>query len=591
MSGPFVASKVPFEEAKRAKQDVGKEAPKGELKASAQDGERGSGSDAAKESAPKEGQQAAKEYADSNLFAAAGLNVPSRPPPLSKSAQVSHSPVLHPVQPAYLMSSLRIMNPQYGIQQNIRVVPSAGSPSAFSSSQLASGGEIELPQARIERVETREAGNTSSVASSVPADASAAATVSTTVSATTASATTASAATASAATVASTSIAASKNTQEDTSSPKLNDAAMSSMDDAVENGEVQTQQGGSESSEGANAQNKTVQMSDENEGGKSIDTSTHAASSSANSPNQRDREVAARDTSVQKSIDEPREGPSAAKDVAQTKNESAAIADSVNMESGANASGSDLTTESKTINSNPPIATLETPSANARTITPTLGANPATPPATAITNPTITIASTSTTATPPATASANTTATSTSDASTLETRIGAAIAAGKDSASPAERRLPAYDLDNEIDDVVELLDPLSSFSITPSGPASPEHPGSNLQTEGINMDPLNDIEDGEFARNELGQVSSDKQKKIPRNEGGGIVFSDCNVDIHTLNNYSSSSNMSEVGYYLRSILKELREFQKLMTRNSALEERLSSVERTLNALVHREDKD
>ena len=51
------------------------------------------------------------------------------------------------------------------------------------------------------------------------------------------------------------------------------------------------------------------------------------------------------------------------------------------------------------------------------------------------------------------------------------------------------------------------------------------------------MDPLNDIEDEEFARTELGHVSSVKQKKMPKNEGGGIVFSDCNVDIHTLNNY------------------------------------------------------
>ena len=271
--------------------------------------------------------------------------------------------------------------------------------------------------------------------------------------------------------------------------------------------------------------------------------------------------------------------------------EGAVSADSVNTESGANASGSNLGSDNKTID-NPSIANYEIPSANAKTITPMLGSNPTIPTATAIANPTITIASTSTAATPPATASANTATTSTSDASALETRIGAAIATGKDSISPTERGIPTYNLDNEIDDVVELLDPLSSFSITPSGPASPEHPGSNLPTEGMNMDPLNDIEDEEFARNELGHVSSDnKQKKMPKNEGGGIVFSDCNVDIHTLNNYSSSSNMSEVGFYLRSILKELREFQKLMTRNSALEERLSSVESTLNALVHRKDMD
>ena len=102
---------------------------------------------------------------------------------------------------------------------------------------------------------------------------------------------------------------------------------------------------------------------------------------------------------------------------------------------------------------------------------------------------------------------------------------------------------------------------------------------------------LNDIEDEEFARNELDNASSDKQKRIPKNGGGGTVFCNCTVDIHTINNYSSNSNMSEVGYYLRSILKELREFEKLMATNSALEERLSNVEKTLSALLHREDKD
>ena len=604
MSGPFVASKIPFEEAKRAKQDVSKEATKGGLKATAQEGERGSSTDSAKESVQKEGQQAPKDYMDSNLFAAAGLNVPSRPPPLSKSAQVSYSPALHSVQPAYLIPSLRIMNPQYGIQQNIRVLPSADSPAVFSL-QPISGGEIQLPQARIERVETREAGNTSSVASVVPADASAAAitaaatattaatSTSTTTTATSTAPTSTSTAATTSTTTATTSItttSTSKNTQEDTSMPKLNDAPISSMDDAVKNGQVQTQQGGSESSEGASAHNKTVQMPNENEGGNGLDTSKHAAASSTISPNQKDCEVAAKDAGVQKTIDEPSEGPNTGKNVAQTMNESAVGANSVNTESGANASGSNLRSENKTIDK-PSIANYEIPSAHAKTITPTLGTNPTILTAPTITNPTITIASTSTTATPPATASTNTTTTSTSDASALETRIGAAIATGKDSTTPTERRIPTYTLDNEIDDVVELLDPLSSFSITPSGPASPEHPGSNLPTEGINMDPLNDIEDEEFARNELGHVSSAKQKKIPKNEGGGIVFSDCNVDIHTLNNYSSSSNMSEVGFYLRSILKELKEFQKLMTRNSALEERLSSVERTLNALVHREDKD
>ena len=615
MSGPFVASKIPFEEAKRAKQDVSKEATKGGLKATAQEGERGSSTDSAKESVQKEGQQAPKDYMDSNLFAAAGLNVPSRPPPLSKSAQVSYSPALHSVQPAYLMPSLRIMNPQYGIQQNIRVLPSADSPAVFSL-QPISGGEIQLPQARIERVETREAGNTSSVASVVPADASAAAitaaaitaaaitaaatattaatsTSTTTTATSTAPTSTSTAATTSntaATTAATTTTSTSKNIQEDTSMPKLNDAPISSMDDAVKNGQVQTQQGGSESSEGASAHNKTVQMPNENEGGNGIDISKHTAASSTISPNQKDREVAAKDAGVQKTIDEPSEGPNTGKHVAQTMNESAVSANSVNTESGANASGSNLRSENKTID-NPSIANYEIPSAHAKAITPTLGTNPTILTAPTITNPTITIASTSTAATPPATASTNTTTTSTSDASALETRIGAAIATGKDSTIPTERRIPTYTLDNEIDDVVELLDPLSSFSITPSGPASPEHPGSNLPTEGINMDPLNDIEDEEFARNELGHVSSVKQKKMPKNEGGGIVFSDCNVDIHTLNNYSSSSNMSEVGFYLRSILKELKEFQKLMTRNSALEERLSSVERTLNALVHREDKD
>lgn len=605
MSGPFVASKIPFEEAKRAKQDVSKEATKGGLKATAQEGERGSSTDSAKESVQKEGQQAPKDYMDSNLFAAAGLNVPSRPPPLSKSAQVSYSPALHSVQPAYLMPSLRIMNPQYGIQQNIRVLPSADASVVFSS-QPVSGGEIELPQARIERIETREAGNTSSVASVVPADASAAAitaaatittaatstaTTSTTVPTSTAANTTTSTTTATTSTTTTTtSTSTSKNTQEDTSMPKLNDAPISSMDDAVKNGQVQTQQGGSESSESASAHNKTVQMPNENEGGNGLDTSKHTAASSTISPNQKDREVAAKDAGVQKTIDEPSEGPNTGKHVAQTMNESAVSANSVNTESGANASGSNLRSENKTID-NPSIANYEIPSAHAKAITPTLGTNPTILTTPTITNPTITIASTSTAATPPATASTNTTTTSTSDASALETRIGAAIATGKDSTIPTERRIPTYNLDNEIDDVVELLDPLSSFSITPSGPASPEHPGSNLPTEGINMDPLNDIEDEEFARNELGHVSSVKQKKMPKNEGGGIVFSDCNVDIHTLNNYSSSSNMSEVGFYLRSILKELKEFQKLMTRNSALEERLSSVERTLNALVHREDKD
>lgn len=607
MSGPFVASKIPFEEAKRAKQDVSKEATKGGLKATAQEGERGSSTDSAKESVQKEGQQAPKDYMDSNLFAAAGLNVPSRPPPLSKSAQVSYSPALHSVQPAYLMPSLRIMNPQYGIQQNIRVLPSADASVVFSS-QPVSGGEIELPQARIERIETREAGNTSSVASVVPADASAAAitaaatittaatstaTTSTTVPTSTAANTTTSTSTTTATTsttTTTTSTSTSKNTQEDTSMPKLNGAPISSMDDAVKNGQVQTQQGGSESSESASAHNKTVQMPNENEGGNGIDISKHTAASSTISPNQKDREVAAKDAGVQKTIDEPSEGPNTGKHVAQTMNESAVSANSVNTESGANASGSNLRSENKTID-NPSIANYEIPSAHAKAITPTLGTNPTILTAPTITNPTITIASTSTAATPPATASTNTTTTSTSDASALETRIGAAIATGKDSTIPTERRIPTYNLDNEIDDVVELLDPLSSFSITPSGPASPEHPGSNLPTEGINMDPLNDIEDEEFARNELGHVSSVKQEKMPKNEGGGIVFSDCNVDIHTLNNYSSSSNMSEVGFYLRSILKELKEFQKLMTRNSALEERLSSVERTLNALVHREDKD
>ena len=603
MSGPFVASKIPFEEAKRAKQDVSKEATKGGLKATAQEGERGSSTDSAKESVQKEGQQAPKDYMDSNLFAAAGLNVPSRPPPLSKSAQVSYSPALHSVQPAYLMPSLRIMNPQYGIQQNIRVLPSADASVVFSS-QPVSGGEIELPQARIERIETREAGNTSSVASVVPADASAAAITATitaaaitaaataTTAATTTSTTTTATSTAptSTSTAATTTTSTSKNTQEDTSMPKLNDAPISSMDDAVKNGQVQTQQGGSESSESASAHNKTVQMPNENEGGNGLDTSKHTAASSTISPNQKDREVAAKDAGVQKTIDEPSEGPNTGKHVAQTMNESAVSANSVNTESGANASGSNLRSENKTID-NPSVAKYEIPSAHAKAITPTLGTNPTILTAPTITNPTITIASTSTAATPPATASTNTTTTSTSDASALETRMGAAIATGKDSTIPTERRIPTYTLDNEIDDVVELLDPLSSFSITPSGPASPEHPGSNLPTEGINMDPLNDIEDEEFSRNELGHVSSAKQKKMPKNEGGGIVFSDCNVDIHTLNNYSSSSNMSEVGFYLRSILKELKEFQKLMTRNSALEERLSSVERTLNALVHREDKD
>ena len=604
MSGPFVASKIPFEEAKRAKQDVSKEATKGGLKATAQEGERGSSTDSAKESVQKEGQQAPKDYMDSNLFAAAGLNVPSRPPPLSKSAQVSYSPALHSVQPAYLMPSLRIMNPQYGIQQNIRVLPSADSPAVFSL-QPISGGEIQLPQARIERVETREAGNTSSVASVFPADASAAAitaaatattadtSTSTTTTATSTAPTSTSTAATTSTTTATTSItttSTSKNTQEDTSMPKLNDAPISSMDDAVKNGQVQTQQGGSESSEGASAHNKTVQMPNENEGGNGLDTSKHAAASSTISPNQKDCEVAAKDAGVQKTIDEPSEGPNTGKNVAQTMNESAVGANSVNTESGANASGSNLRSGNKTIDK-PSIANYEIPSAHVKTITPTLGTNPTILTAPTITNPTITIASTSTTATPPATASTNTTTTSTSDASALETRIGTAIATGKDSTTPTERRIPTYTLDNEIDDVVELLDPLSSFSITPSGPASPEHPGSNLPTEGINMDPLNDIEDEEFARNELGHVSSVKQKKMPKNEGGGIVFSDCNVDIHTLNNYSSNSNMSEVGFYLRSILKELKEFQKLMTRNSALEERLSSVERTLNALVHREDKD
>ena len=604
MSGPFVASKIPFEEAKRAKQDVSKEATKGGLKATAQEGERGSSTDSAKESVQKEGQQAPKDYMDSNLFAAAGLNVPSRPPPLSKSAQVSYSPALHSVQPAYLMPSLRIMNPQYGIQQNIRVLPSADASVVFSS-QPVSGGEIELPQARIERIETREAGNTSSVASVVPADASAAAitaaaitaaATATTAAPTSTSTTTTATSTAptststAATTAATTTTSTSKNTQEDTSMPKLNDAPISSMDDAVKNGLVQTQQGGSESSEGASAHSKTVQMPNENEGGNGIDTSKHTAASSTISPSQKDREVAAKDAGVQKTIDEPSEGPNTGKHVAQTMNESAVSANSVNTESGANASGSNLRSENKTID-NPSVAKYEIPSAHAKAITPTLGTNPTILTAPTITNPTITIASTSTAATPPATASTNTTTTSTSDASALETRIGAAIATGKDSTIPTERRIPTYNLDNEIDDVVELLDPLSSFSITPSGPASPEHPGSNLPTEGINMDPLNDIEDEEFARNELGHVSSAKQKKMPKNEGGGIVFSDCNVDIHTLNNYSSSSNMSEVGFYLRSILKELKEFQKLMTRNSALEERLSSVERTLNALVHREDKD
>lgn len=604
MSGPFVASKIPFEEAKRAKQDVSKEATKGGLKATAQEGERGSSTDSAKESVQKEGQQAPKDYMDSNLFAAAGLNVPSRPPPLSKSAQVSYSPALHSVQPAYLMPSLRIMNPQYGIQQNIRVLPSADSPAVFSL-QPISGGEIQLPQARIERVETREAGNTSSVASVVPADASAAAitaaatattaatSTSTTTTATSTAPTSTSTAATTSTTTATTSItttSTSKNIQEDTSMPKLNDAPISSMDGAVKNGQVQTQQGGSESSEGASAHSKTVQMPNENEGGNGIDTSKHTAASSTISPNQKDREVAAKDAGVQKTIDEPSDGPNTGKHVAQTMKESAVSANSVNTESGANASGSNLRSEKKTIDK-PSIANYEIPSAHVKTITPTLGTNPTILTAPTITNPTITIASTSTTATPPATASTNTTTTSTSDASALETRMGAAIATGKDSTIPTERRIPTYTLDNEIDDVVELLDPLSSFSITPSGPASPEHPGSNLPTEGINMDPLNDIEDEEFARNELGHVSSVKQKKMPKNEGGGIVFSDCNVDIHTLNNYSSSSNMSEVGFYLRSILKELKEFQKLMTRNSALEERLSSVERTLNALVHREDKD
>lgn len=608
MSGPFVASKIPFEEAKRAKQDVSKEATKGGLKATAQEGERGSSTDSAKESVQKEGQQAPKDYMDSNLFAAAGLNVPSRPPPLSKSAQVSYSPALHSVQPAYLMPSLRIMNPQYGIQQNIRVLPSADASVVFSS-QPVSGGEIELPQARIERIETREAGNTSSVASVVPADASAAAitaaatittaatstattstTVPTSTAAPTSTSTAATTSTTAATTAATTTTSTSKNTQEDTSMPKLNDAPISSMDDAVKNGQVQTQQGGSESSEGASAHSKTVQMPNENEGGNGLDTSKHTAASSTISPNQKDREVAAKDAGVQKTIDEPSEGPNTGKHVAQTMNESAVSANSVNTESGANASGSNLRSDNKTID-NPSIANYEIPSAHAKAIAPTLGTNPTILTAPTITNPTITIASTSTAATPPATASTNTTTTSTSDASALETRIGAAIATGKDSTIPTERRIPTYNLDNEIDDVVELLDPLSSFSITPSGPASPEHPGSNLPTEGINMDPLNDIEDEEFARNELGHVSSVKQKKMPKNEGGGIVFSDCNVDIHTLNNYSSSSNMSEVGFYLRSILKELKEFQKLMTRNSALEERLSSVERTLNALVHREDKD
>ena len=604
MSGPFVASKIPFEEAKRAKQDVSKEATKGGLKATAQEGERGSSTDSAKESVQKEGQQAPKDYMNSNLFAAAGLNVPSRPPPLSKSAQVSYSPALHSVQPAYLMPSLRIMNPQYGIQQNIRVLPSADSPAVFSL-QPISGGEIQLPQARIERVETREAGNTSSVASVVPADASAAAinatitaaaitaaatTTTATSTAPTSTSTAATTSTTAATTAATTTTSTSKNIQEDTSMPKLNDAPISSMDGAVKNGQVQTQQGGSESSEGASAHSKTVQMPNENEGGNGLDTSKHTAASSTISPNQKDREVAAKDAGVQKTIDEPSEGPNTGKNVAQTMNESAVSANSVNTEGGANASGSNLRSENKTID-NPSVAKYEIPSAHAKTITPTLGTNPTILTAPTITNPTITIASTSTTATPPATTSTNTTTTSTSDASALETRMGAAIATGKDSTIPTERRIPTYTLDNEIDDVVELLDPLSSFSITPSGPASPEHPGSNLPTEGINMDPLNDIEDEEFARNELGHVSSVKQKKMPKNEGGGIVFSDCNVDIHTLNNYSSSSNMSEVGFYLRSILKELKEFQKLMTRNSALEERLSSVERTLNALVHREDKD
>ena len=547
--GSFVASsKGAFEETNPEKQDVSKEAATGELKAIAQEGERGSSADSAKEIARKEGQQASMEYADTVLFAAAGVNVPSRPPPLSISTQVSHSPALHSTQPSYLIPSLRMMNPQYGLQQNIHILSSTNSPSVLSS-PFVSGGELELPQARNKRDEIREAGTASSVAGGT------------------------------------------KNNQEDTSMPTLKNALVPSMGDVVvENGEVQAQQ----------------KISESNEGGKGIDSSTYGASNGMESPNRMDREVATRDASMRRTLDAQSDGFNDPKGNTHSNKDRAVDADSAKGELMVNTSDRDLVNENKAIHKSSNVS-FEIASANAKATMPVIGTNSTTPITTVGSNPTIPIASASASTSPHVATSTNTT--SASDTSTLEARIGAttgsgtgtgagagagvgvAIPTSRDSTSPTDQQIPPYNLDNEIDDVVELLDPLSSFSITPSGPVSPEHPGSSLPGEGMNMDPLNDIEDEEFARNELDNASSDKQKRIPKNGGGGTVFCNCNVDIHTINNYSSNSNMSEVGYYLRSILKELREFEKLMATNSALEERLSNVEKTLSALLHREDKD
>lgn len=155
---------------------------------------------------------------------------------------------------------------------------------------------------------------------------------------------------------------------------------------------------------------------------------------------------------------------------------------------------------------------------------------------------------------------------------------------------PTSGRIPTYSLGNELDDIEELIDPLSSFSIPPSGPASPEHVESGLPVDQINMDPLNDIGHEEFIENEEDNEFTNKKGKIVRNEKGGIIITDCRVDIQTLNNNAAGLNMSELGFYLQSILKELKECQRLLVKNSSLEERLSNVEQSLSRITQNEGK-
>ena len=89
------------------------------------------------------------------LLASAGVNVPSRPPPLSKSAQSAPPATIYSTPPIFLIPSLATVNLQYGLPHDLRPLPSLNSSEPFSALPLA-GSELEASQARVESGEHGE---------------------------------------------------------------------------------------------------------------------------------------------------------------------------------------------------------------------------------------------------------------------------------------------------------------------------------------------------------------------------------------------------------------------------------------------------